>query len=299
MSLNLISKIVYDKLKQNRESLSESSLKTYTSILMNLHKRVFGDPVKLPNFNKVAIIQEDLKDIPVNKRKTILSALYVLTGKEAYKGEMMNDIKDYNKEINTQEKSQTQKENWATGDEIDEVMKTTKHKAMVGYKMLKSGENMKALQDIQDYIILCLLGGKYINPRRSKDYVDFKIKEIGEHDNYLKGKKLYFKSYKGSKSKGVQVIDIPNELKRILTRWIKANPTDFLLFDGKKGRLSNVKLNQRLNKIFGRKIAINALRHTFLTEKHGETMDKYNELMDDLKDMGSSILQAKTYIKKD
>ena len=62
--------------------------------------------------------------------------------------------------------------------------------------------------------------------------------------------------------------------------------------------MSNVKLNQRLNKLFGKKASINALRHTFLTDKHGDTLVKNDELKNDMKKMGSSILQAKTYIKK-
>jgi len=57
--------------------------------------------------------------------------------------------------------------------------------------------------------------------------------------------------------------------------------------------LTSVKLNQRLNKIFGgKKISVNALRHTFLTEK-------YQDLPDDLQEMGSSVSMATTYIKKD
>jgi len=296
MSMN---SVIYDKLKDARKTLSEGSLKTYTSILMNLHKRIWGEPVKLGNFEKVEEIKKALSNIGANVRKTILSALYVLTGKEGFKGEMMNDIKEYNEEIEKQEKTPAQEENWTDGDEIEGLIEDHKKRALIGYKMLKTKRADKAFQDIQDYIILCLLGGKYINPRRSKDFVDFKIKNIGEGDNYIKGKKLYFKSYKGSGHKGEQVIDIGDDLKRILTRWIKVNPTDFLLFDKNQNKLSNVKLNQRLNKIFGRKVAINALRHTFLTEKHAGTLEAYNKLAEDLKEMGSSILQAKTYIKKD
>ena len=54
-----------------------------------------------------------------------------------------------------------------------------------------------------------------------------------------------------------------------------------------------LRLNQRLNKIFdGKKISVNQLRHTFLTEKYGD-------IGEDMEDMGSSINMATTYIKKD
>jgi hypothetical protein len=45
-------------------------------------------------------------------------------------------------------------------------------------------------------------------------------------------------------------------------------------------------------------VGANALRHSFLTTKHADTVDKMDELKTDMKMMGSSILQAKLYIKK-
>ena len=53
------------------------------------------------------------------------------------------------------------------------------------------------LQQIQGYIIMSLLGGIFIPPRRRKDYVDFVIKDIDKSkDNYLdKNKMEYIKSF--------------------------------------------------------------------------------------------------------
>ena len=43
------------------------------------------------------------------------------------------------------------------------------------------------LQRIQNYIILSVLGGMHIPVRRSKDYVDFKIRNVDrEKDNYIR-----------------------------------------------------------------------------------------------------------------
>ena len=65
------------------------------------------------------------------------------------------------------------------------------------------------------------------------------------------------------------------------------------MFDKNFEPLTAVKLNQRLNKIFdGKKISVNALRHTFLTEKYGD-------IVEDMEDMGSSINMVTTYVKKD
>jgi hypothetical protein len=83
-----------------------------------------------------------------------------------------------------------------------------------------------------------------------------------------------------------------------LKKWIKVNPTEYLLFDTNGNPLTSVKLNQRLNRIFdGRKIAINALRHSFLTTKYKKHSEQSKALANDMEDMGSSTSMADTYIK--
>jgi hypothetical protein len=60
-----------------------------------------------------------------------------------------------------------------------------------------------------------------------------------------------------------------------------------------------VKLNQRLNKLFDhKKVGVNQLRHTFLSDKYQSTIQANNDMAKDMKDMGSSTIQEKIYIKK-
>jgi hypothetical protein len=64
--------------------------------------------------------------------------------------------------------------------------------------------------------------------------------------------------------------------------------------------LTAVKLNQRLNRIFdGKKIAVNALRHSYLTDKYAENSKMNKKLEDDMESMGSSKNMAVNYIKID
>jgi len=281
------------QLKINRPKLSVSSVKTYTSLLQTLYNNIFKkENIDMADFRKVKIITQHLKNVPLVTRKTILSSLYVLTKNEEYKKDMLEDIKENDIKQEKQEKTETQKNNWLETDKLNETLEELKKKATHAYKT-------KDYQTIQQYILIALLSGKYIPPRRAKDYTEFKIKNITKDDNYIKGNKLYFNNYKGSDKKGTQMIEIPIELKRILTKWIKLNPTDYLFFDAHNNKLSNVTLNQRLNKIFGSKISVNAMRHTFLTDKHKDTVKNIDELKKDMHYMGSSILQAKVYIKND
>jgi integrase len=130
--------------------------------------------------------------------------------------------------------------------------------------------------------------------------VDFKIRDIDrEKDNYIDKKVLVFNSYKTAKTYQRQEIAIPPELLKILNKWIKLNPTDYLLFDSNSKKLSNVKLTQRLNKIFGKKASVNQLRHSYLSDKYQDTIKLNNDMADDMAAMGSSRHQEKIYIKKD
>jgi hypothetical protein len=287
-------------IKSKRPSLSDGSLTTYTSILRSLYKKVFGTgTIDTEKFNDTDKILDFLKDLEPNKRKTILSGLVVVTDKKEYRDKMLDDVSSYNKEIKKQEKSETQKENWVTTDEVKSIYNTLKKNADMLYK--KKSFTSSELQQIQNFIILSLLGGIFIPPRRSLDFVSFKHKNIDKtKDNYLEKSKMVFNTYKTAKTYGQQVVDIPIQLKNILTKWNKINPTDYLLFDTNGNKLNSVKLNQRLNAIFdGKKIAVNGLRHAFLTDKYAETSKKQKELESDMTDMGSSSNMSKTYIKLD
>jgi hypothetical protein len=141
----------------------------------------------------------------------------------------------------------------------------------------------------------------YIPPRRSKDFVDFKIKNIDkDKDNYMEKNTFVFNSYKTSKFYGKQVVQIPVKLRNIIQRWMKINPTEYLFFDSNFNQLSSVKLNQRLNKIFGgMKVSVNMLRHAYLTDKYSDTLNQQKEMKETMNKMGSSLQQADVYIKED
>lgn len=284
---------------EKRSTLSKSSVNTYASILKNLYKKVYGDDAyTLSKFNDPEKTLEHLRDMPSNKRKTILSALVIITDKKEYRDLMMDDVRNYNKEIDTQTKSETQKENWIDGGEITSIYSELKRDADAIYK--KKSYTPADLQQIQNYVIVSLLGGIHCPPRRSKDYVDFKIKNIDkEKDNYLEKNKMVFNSYKTAKTYGRQELELPKSLKSILVKWIKINPTDHLLFDANMNKLSSVKLNQRMNKIFNGKISTNAMRHSYLTDKYKETSLQNKRLAEDMSAMASSQSMAPTYIKLD
>ena len=284
-------------LKENRPELSDSTLKTYTSILKTLGKRVFGEDLKLKDFQKWEQVIGDLKDKPVTSRKTALSALFVLTGLEKYNQLMRDGIAEYKDGVDKQEMNQKQKDAFKTQDEIKDIVEEHKKRADLLYR--KNGRNIKDVQDIQDYIILALTTGIYIPPRRA-EWVKFKIANISPDDNYIKdGKEFIINTFKGSEKKGTQIISIPPPLRKILKKWLLINPTDWLLHDVKGNCLNATKLNQRMVNIFGKSGSINMLRHSYLSSKYQDTIKLNEEMEKDFLLMGSSAKnQEKVYIKK-
>lgn len=292
-----------DKIKEliikNKPNISKSSISTYLSILKNLYINVFkDDKFDLNNFDNTDKILNSLKDLEPNKRKTILASLVVITDNKKYREQMLKDIEEYNANESKQKKSDKQTDSWLDMPEINQIYNDLEQVVKHLYK--KKDLNMTDLQEIQNYIIMCVLSGKFIPPRRSKDYVDFKIKDIDqEKDNYIEKKNMIFNSYKTAKTYARQDLPIPSELLKILNKWIKVNPTEYLLFDSNGKKLTNVKLTQRLNKIFGKKASVNQLRHTYLSCKYQDTIKQNKEMADDMKAMGSSMAQQKIYIKED
>jgi len=253
--------------------------------------------MNLKDFQNTKKILEFLHTKPAASRKAVLSALVVLTQLDAFKQAMAEDIGTFNKDMAEQKNSQKQIDALVTPAEIKTVYDRLVVEADACYK--KKTKTVSDLLCISDMVILALLGGMFIPPRRALDYCAFKIKEIDPKTcNYLDKSTMYFSVFKTAKTYGTQTVTIPPALKAILTKYIKINSTDWLFFDSKLEPLNSVKLNQKLCKIFnGRRVAINSLRHCYLTNKYTDFSKEEKEMEHDLQQMGSSKNMLNTYVK--
>lgn len=121
-------------IKEKRPTLSTGSLTTYTSILKSLHKKIWGGEIKVKDFDDSKKVLEFLKDLEPNKRKTLLSALTVITDNTEYRTQMMEDVSNYNKNINKQEKTESQKESWISTEDVKTIYDMLKKNADLLYK---------------------------------------------------------------------------------------------------------------------------------------------------------------------
>lgn len=291
---------ILEQLKQNRPNLSASSLKTYESNLRNMYKKIFPEDkeINLEKFNETEKFNESLKYLSPSVRKGKYSALFILTGLEEYNEKMMDDIEKYNEVKSTREQSDKQKKNSITQDEIDAKLDEMK-------PLVDGWFKSKNLPKLQDYLILCLYGGKYIPPLRALDYTMFKFRNITDECNFLElyteNKKLcgrmVFNEFK-TKQRGQNIIEVPADLLSLLRKWKRTHENDYLFFNGKGEAINSVVMNQRIEKIFGKKCGVNGFRHCYMTTKYGHLINDEKNMEEDFKAMGSSVNMKNVYIQK-
>lgn len=287
-----------EQIKKNKPKISASSLKTYISLLKSLYRKNNKDgDINLAWFNNQDDIIESLKDKPASSRKTTYAALIAVADKnDKYKSALLDDGKTYDKFIKSQTKTEKQAENWKSFEEVKKVYDDmySKVKPLLNAKQLSLSDYKK----LQDFIIVALTAGVFISPRRSMDWVDMKIKNVDkEKDNYIEKSSFVFNKYKTAKFYETQRVDIPKPLKTILNKFIKLNPHEYLLTDDKGQKMTNVRLTQKLNRIFDGAISTSMLRHIYLTEqlKDVPALEKLEKMA---ADMAHSPLQALEYVKR-
>lgn len=294
---------IQNQLKKNRPNLTESTLKTYTSILNNLYKKMNGSGTMLNYFeNNLDKVMDTLKEDKKNVRKTKMAVLVSLfshkdkvNGLDKLRETMLKDANDYNASLREQQMTEKMKENWMSMGEINEIFKEMYKRS---YPLLKKTKLTK--QQFNEVLLLVMLSLYILNPpRRSQDFALMKIRNYDkEKDNYYDGKLFTFQKYKTSKVYGDQVVKVNPKLNTILKLWLKLNPHDYLLtsYDGKP--LSVSRMTLLFNRIFGKNISTSMIRHIFLSEQYKD-VPALKEMDQTARDMGHSTREAlETYVKK-
>ena len=304
---------LYEKLKS--KNITESSLKLYLNNLRRLNGGEF--PKNLTFLKNITKILGDLEKYKPNTRRS-----YLITIVTSLKGEpKLKKIYDsyykhlevYNKEGATNnEKSETQKENWITQDEIKELYRkmTEEVTAMVtSAKKLSPSEYEKLLR----WVTLSLYTTQ--KPRRNLDYLNAMIvnkysDDLDKQYNYLElpSGKWFFNNYKTKGTYKTQEIPASPEMMEVVKTYLRFHPEGKTMkkksgmipllvdIDGNHFQQKNF-ITKLLNKIFGKKIGVSMLRNIYLTDKYG---DKVKELNDTAKEMGTSASTIQNqYVKLD
>lgn len=291
-------------IKKNKPNISQSTIKTYKSILKNLFYKHNDKESKfnVDWFDNQENVINILKDKEPSNRKTTIAAILTIIpiNNEKYKKLMINDIKTTNDILQTQNKSESQKENWIDYTEVTTLYNKYYEKIKPLFKRKKEDLDRHDESIITDYLVLSLTCGIFFPPRRNQDWIMMKIKNYNDKtDNFLdiKNKQFVFNIYKTSKFYDTQKVNIPDNFMKILKKYIIFSNSDYLLVNGKNEPYTTQRMTQKMNSLFHGKISTSMLRHIYLSDKLKD-IPKLAELTQLAEDMGHSIKQQLEYIKK-
>jgi integrase len=292
---------LYNIIKTKKPNVKESSITTYISTIRNLYPKVFDDNTfdYMKLVNQSDIVLKYLNTLPTQKRKNTIAALLIISAdnKEShaiYLKQLNEDMDDLQSKIDLSKKSEKQEEKWVTQDDIKQVF--NKYETIA--RSIWNLPNIKPSQflDIQDFVLLSCISGIFI-PTRRLEWADMKLRNYKpKEDNYYEEGKFYFNKYKTSKTYGEQVVVAPKPLRNIINKWITLNPHDYMFVNSRFNKISPSSLNKKIDEIFGKKVGINIIRHSNISEKY-KNLPALKELKKLSAEMGHSVQEALEYVK--
>jgi len=306
------------KTLQEERKIAESTATQYLQTLYKLNSsKPFGNLAWTKKYDTVqAIIDTYAESTRGNQYMVLSSALSIFNNKAGYKpaiehwkGKMIEARKDRDA-IPIHEKSDKQEENWLTWEEVN------KKKSQLEQDILPLSSIKHITQSqfdkLQQYLVLSLYSD--IQPRRNQDYLEMyvvkKLPKVYDTDkNFydLASHRFIFNKYKTAKTYKEQVENVPEDLQKAISMYIKHHPLNkgkineyklLVKYDGSPLNTVN-SITRILNKIFdGKKVGASMLRHIYLSDKYGDASKASDEARKiDAEAMGHSVSQASEYIK--
>ncbi|CAI8391475.1 MAG: Uncharacterised protein [Owenweeksia sp. TMED14] len=261
-----------------RPNLKPQSANTYLSNL----RRIAGtrDIEDMRFLTEPDEIFKRMDGMKLTMKRNILSSILVLlsalhdSSKELYtiySDKLLQFSNEYKREMNKNEKTETQKENWTSIDVLSNITK----------KMLKDNPGSQN----------SLIGALYtMQPPQRLDYYDMEIvgpkDELKENKNYLvigkRNKKTFvFNDYKSSNKYNTVKIPVNKKINSVINKFLKLNPDRKYLLVNKQGDpMTRNNLGKQITKIFastGKHIKLNLIRHMYVSENIDLGIAKKNQ----------------------
>ena len=269
-----------------KRKLSESTLKTYSSILFNIIKKL-ELPMEMKSFDETKKILEHIasQEKP-QSRKTALSGLFVLTGDSKYQEQMAVDIKVVNDAYKDRKMSPERKA----------AMKTPEELKIINDELIAKYKKTKSLEDLNNVIISVLMSGVYVPPRRL-EYASVKTKNFDKKkDNYIVKNKVYLNQYKTAAKYGEQIVELPKAVQVYVNKAVKTNESGFLIQNKSGGGYSSSTLSKKLSSLFG--IGADLLRSSYINHVLYDD-NLLQRLEAGAEAMGNSVSAQRQYYIKD
>jgi hypothetical protein len=294
----------------NRPNLSANSVRTYKSLISNLAKQL---SIKIETADDVirhhTEILDHIKGQSAGGIKTRLSALIALVeGSEQAKetlerfGEMMTTkMKQGFEEADEQKMTDKQKKAMIPWEDV--LKKYHELEKEVEPLLEQDDLSKEQFARFQMYVLLsCMV---LIEPRRSLDWTEFKLRNVDEtKDNFLRIVKrkpfLVFNTFKTAKEMGQQILPCPSKLYKILKgEWFLKNKHDYLLMNTRQtNKINSTQYMKLLYEFFGSNVSTNILRHSYLKKLY-DKVPSIKQMKKTANAMGQTkIVQALAYVVK-
>jgi hypothetical protein len=253
---------IISKLK-NIYHYKESSIKTMNGQIKRLHivssHNEFNEKF-IKNFNKVSTALNNFDKI--NVKKAILNTtIKVLSCFDDF------DLTPFEKLFNQ-----------LVSEHSDKYLYTKPSKEMISISEIISFREKYKVKDSHinhlRYVILSLYS--MLPPLRGEDFYNTLILRCHDDnidinkDNYysLAEQTFVFNTHKTVKSSGKKVVNVSNDLHKVLFDWSIANKTKYLIPTVKNTKMSQQGFTDLLNRIFKpRKISVDNLRQSYVTNE--------------------------------
>lgn len=284
---------VISLIKHKRPKLTDNSIRTYLSLITTLVKKLKYKSIDDINNNEDDVLEyiDTIKSI--QSKKTILSSIFIITENDIFRKKMIEYCNETNNKYKEQKLSDSRKHINMT---IEDIHK--RHNELE--QTLKRDENV---ENYVNFLISSLMSGVTdgIAPRRL-EWALVKTKDYDtEIDNYIdiKKKKVIFNRYKTFKSHGQQIVKIPNDIMKVINKFLKINTSGYLLCTNKIKKMNNSQLSKRLQEIYGQDIGVDMLRSIFLSDMYKD-IPQLKHMENIASQMGHNVNSALNfYVKKD
>ena len=288
-------------IRERRPKISDSSIRTYVSLLLNLNKKVNdGKENYLQVFNKkskevIEYINENVKSD--QSKKTLLSALYIITGLKDYHTSMIEHAQKVNNHYKQNKIAPNR-------DEQRDV-KVEDLQAKYDEYLSKLNKN-PTIENYIDYFVVAFTSTKLMPPRRNLDVISIKLRNVNKTtDNYIDAKgNFIFNKFKTAKFNQdpdslERKLPVPKELLKYIKKFSKiSDKSDYLLYHERNGSpFSSSYFSKKLQSIYGQGITIDVIRSIFVSNLY-KGLPQLQKLEDIASSMGHTVSSALTYYNK-
>lgn len=285
-----------------RPNIRPITAKNYVSQLSTLFRKNNSGEFNIEWFKNTEAVLAALEGRPITSIRAVLNAICVLLGEDTpkeYRTVLIDKTLELQKQYDSNEMTEKQKDNWLTFDEVKANWKKA-------YDEIKPLLNSKGeitnnqLYALSRFMMLTCTSGVFFPPRRC-EFITLVLKPTDKAvDNWidLKKKEFVWNQYKTSKLYGTQRVPYGKDFNLLLKRYLKRIGNQKYLIFGTDGEaISQPNFTQTLNRMYGRNVSTTMLRHIYLSHIHKDT-PKIEDLKRIATAMGHTLKEGMQYSKK-